>query len=519
MRLVLRQSFPLGRFHATPWRVNPFDDPFGEWPPSPWRFIRAVIARWYQWRRETSGAFNVAELDELASALCDSSYRFHLPVHARRGSPIRQYHPVEFGWAPANKWKGKGKDRRPISQMRAYGTSLVQDNYWCVPRGEAGAIWWFLESEQWTPPLAEALDRCLERIVYFGRAESLTSFHRADGHAPKPNCELFERQVPNSVRVLVPERDATRADLECVTEAVTRNVPLGARVMYAERPYRPPGREEPARFLARADCRLMQLAIGWNVPPEPRAVVRLTARYRSAVVGELLGIKTGNRVRNWSAAESSVRTAIADMLGKDAKGQKLNGHRHTEFLAWWEGSLPTRLLVWREARPFDADEQEAVQRAAVHELSWSAAGPDTDAWKVRLIPLDAAVPPPPGFDSAPAAVWESLTPYVPVRHHLRNGKPRDTESLENQIRRELGRRGVLGVEQVEVREIHQPTWVAVHIPRREAAARAFVGDRRGHWLRLKFHQPVVGPLRLGHSSSFGLGLFVPLPESYGDSVR
>jgi CRISPR-associated protein Csb2 len=30
MRVVLKQIFPLGRFHATPWRVNPFDDPYGE---------------------------------------------------------------------------------------------------------------------------------------------------------------------------------------------------------------------------------------------------------------------------------------------------------------------------------------------------------------------------------------------------------------------------------------------------------------------------------------------------------
>ncbi len=30
MRIVLSQTFPLGRFHATPWAANPFDDPHGE---------------------------------------------------------------------------------------------------------------------------------------------------------------------------------------------------------------------------------------------------------------------------------------------------------------------------------------------------------------------------------------------------------------------------------------------------------------------------------------------------------
>src|SRR5690242_1360544 len=120
MRLILRQSFPLGRFHATPWRVNPFDDPFGEWPPSPWRFARAVVARWYQWSRETSDSPDFAQLEDLIRALCGSSYSFHLPSYALKGSPLRQYHPAEFSWLP----KTAG-----VARMRGYGTSLVQDNF------------------------------------------------------------------------------------------------------------------------------------------------------------------------------------------------------------------------------------------------------------------------------------------------------------------------------------------------------------------------------------------------------
>jgi CRISPR-associated protein Csb2 len=103
MRLVLRQSFPLGRFHATPWRINPFDDPYGEWPPSPWRLTRAVIARWYQWRREEAGTWPEDELQKLIRALCTSDYYFYLPEQARQSIVLRQYQPVEFGWNPAAK--------------------------------------------------------------------------------------------------------------------------------------------------------------------------------------------------------------------------------------------------------------------------------------------------------------------------------------------------------------------------------------------------------------------------------
>jgi len=503
MQIVLRQLFPLGRFHANPWRANPFDDASGEWPPSPWRLVRAVVARWYQWRRESIDTSDEGELEQLVRALCDSSYRFHLPVLARRGSPIRQYHPVEFGWNPAGKKK---------AGVRGYGTSLVQDNYWCVPRDDAGAVWWFIEGDGWTDQLAQMLDRCLERVVYFGRAETLTEVRRAVEPAPDPNCRLLDRPHSDAVRVLVPDRAATRQDVQRVTddpEVAGRSIPPGARAMYAVLPRSKPARESGVVHPFRTDCHLLQLAIGWNVPPEPRAVVRLTSRFRSAVLRELLRIKTGGGA-TWSTAGTSVRSAVADMLGKNADGTPLVGHRHAEFLAWWEGALPTRLMVWRGARSFDQEEQIAILRAASQDLSWAAAGPDVDAWKVRVVPLDASVPPPPGFDGTRAEVWESVTPFVPSRHHLRGGKPRDAESLLHQIRRELAQRGMSDSDSVEVEQSGQATWVAVHVPRRSRAKSANLGDRRGYWLRLKFSEPISGPLRLGQSSSFGLGLFMPI---------
>jgi CRISPR-associated protein Csb2 len=73
MQIVLKQTFPLGRFHATPWRVNPYDDPHGEWPPSPWRLVRGVVARWYQWWREDPDRADGC-LNPLIDALCNLNY-------------------------------------------------------------------------------------------------------------------------------------------------------------------------------------------------------------------------------------------------------------------------------------------------------------------------------------------------------------------------------------------------------------------------------------------------------------
>lgn len=600
MKIVLRQEFPLGRFHATPWRVNPYDDPYGEWPPSPWRLVRAVTARWYQWAREASPEPDVAQLEKLQAALCKSTYAFHLPVDARKGSPLRQYHPTEFAMDPPN-WRDQGvfvrapkvprqgkkgqqgemelsedekkierqvkdlgikklslttsddgkwtievktlkraaRDEASISRLekllgqptggwqriadagfRSYGTSLVQDNYWCVPA--AAPVWWFIEGDDWDDELSAVLARCLERMTYFGRAETFTRIRMAgSGDAvPDVNCTLGHMRTTGAVPVLLPLKTATCKDIERTTddsEAVRRSITPGTQWLFAVRPQRPAVFERRRLPMHRHDCHLIQFAIGWNVAPDPRAIVRLTSRFRGAVLGELLRIKTGDASVSWTSAGRDVRESVADMTGKDADGEALTGHRHAEFLVWCEDQQITRLLVWRGARAFDDDEQEAILLASSRDVSWVAAGSKADAsWKVRLIHLDRAVPLPPGFDGQPHLGWESVTPYVPTRHRFRGGKERDRESIAEQIRRELRGRQLLN--DVEVELVGTPRWVSIHVPRRESNKRTVIGERRGQMVRLRFTKPVVGPIRLGHSSSFGLGLFRPLEASAGSPV-
>ena len=316
--------------------------------------------------------------------------------------------------------------------------------------------------------------------------------------------------------VLSPLKDATREDIERTTdnpEAVKRSVPPGAQWLYAGRPVRPSARERKRLPAHLADCHFMQFALGWNVAPDSRSIVRLTSRFRGAVIRELLRIKTGDVTATWSHVGRNVRDSLADMAGKDANNEPLKGpRRHTAFLAWCEDDQPTRLLVWRGLRAFDADEQEAILLAAARDVSWAAAGSGSDEWKVRLVPLDRAVPPPPGFGSQSSRVWESVTPYVPSRHHLRGGKERVGESIPNQIRRELQRRGVHQADEVLIDLVDEPLWVAVHISHSERMTRATVGQRLGRRIRLTFVHPVIGPICLGHSSTFGLGLFRPVSD-------
>ncbi len=508
MRIVLKQVFPLARFHATPWRVNPFDEPHGEWPPSPWRLARAVVARWYQWARESPAGRPNDELDRLVQALCTSRYAFFLPPVARRGAPVRQYFPAEFAWDPGEKKKAR---------MRTYKRSLAQDNYWCTAPGEEGAIWWFIEGDKWNEDMLEVLDQCLERMTYFGRAETFTRIERVMHGHPEPNCELLDKPRGGAVPVLVPLPDTTREDLERTSEdpmVARRSVPPRAAHRYAVRPPRPVVHEHARARAPRERLNLMQFAIGWNVAPDPRAIARLTSRFRGAVLKELLKIKSKGAHTAWRRAPRGLREQVALMAGKDADGQPLQGHQHAEFFVWYADNTPIRLLVWRGGQPFSPEEEEAMLAASTKELSWAAPGNDADAWKVRLVPLDRALPAPPGFDGTAHRVWESATPYVPPRHYLRRGRLRERESIENQVRRELSLRGLSDVDQVQI-TVAESRWVAVHLPRRQPSRRAFLGDRRAYRLRIEFPRPVAGPLRLGHSSSFGLGLFRPADSPEG----
>lgn len=470
----------------------------------------AVGVHGYQWRREVE-THDAKEpgLEALLRALCSSRYAFKLPITAHRGFEVRQYQPAQFGWHPAEIKK---------ASTRSYGTTLVQDNAWCVPAdsSDESAIWWILDSYEWTPETLSALDACLARIVYFGRAETLTVIERCSASIPiEPNCSLEqETRSSLSVPVLVPRGDATSQDVERVTDdpdAKGRTVPPGAQWCYAELPPPMMLRESALRRTIVPLTNLIQFAVGCAVPPDPRALVRLTSLFRSRVLTAFVRLRMGDRKATWSTAPSGVRTDAAMLSGKDGSGLPLTGpHRHAAFLGWIQDGAITRLLVWRpEDVPFSDDERTAMLQAADRELSWRATRTDFDDWKVRLVPLDRAVPQPPGFDGTRARVWESLTPYVPPRHHLRKGNPRPNETVEAQVQRELNFHGVPNAKNATIKVMGDPVWVAIHIPARKRPHRAFVGNRPGYRVRIEFADPVYGPILLGHSSHFGLGLFIP----------
>ena len=212
------------------------------------------------------------------------------------------------------------------------------------------------------------------------------------------------------------------------------------------------------------------------------------------------------------------------LAGKDADGQRGLGHAHAYYLPTAEGQ-GRRIdhLTVHAAGGFGAAEAAAL--SAIRELRWPGG-----TLAVRLIGLAQ----PSDFRApllGPARVWVSATPFVACRYPKRNGTKRDRpktyatarDFAEHVLREELDRlrdrlrqhgSDLPAVERVGGLESCggcQP----IH-PLEFKRCRQKPGDD-GHRrpttaFRITFAAPLEGPLCLGHSCHFGLGLFVPGKE-------
>jgi CRISPR-associated protein Csb2 len=512
MTLALEQSFPLGRFHATRWNQSPFEDPYGEWPPSPWRLLRALAARWFQYSRET-GQLDEALRDRLLNKLARESPAYRLPVATWRGVPIRQYHPTGVTWSDAQK-KNPGY-KRP-------GTTLVQDHYRAIPPGER--IYWLWERTELYPDEAILLHQLLRRVLYFGRAESYCRFRILEGQEVTPNCQLV-RTAGMGNAVLAPELGVAlnlnallaSTDGDCVQDQGgyrvrdllrQRRIPPGTVWLYAQIPPRPTTyRPAPVgRRRHPPGIQILQFAVGGRVYPPDAHWVKLAERFRDAMIRQRCLQVSGRRTHRYAELTAAERDALTLTRGLTGEGRRVDG-RETVFFALTPDAqnLPTRLLCWRES-PLTDDEIDAFLAASELPIRWEYG---SDDWRVRLVPLPFSVPRPPEY-WGPGRVWKSAAPFVlPAGlHRTRRGRQRPGETPEACIRKLLVR---FGFPKPDVERLSaEPTWVTIHESSGEHRRRSKERGTRmrpGYRFRIIFPRPVDGPLCVGHSCHFGLGLF------------
>jgi CRISPR-associated protein Csb2 len=474
MGTILAIRFPLRRYHANPWD-RAVNEGASEWPPSPWRLLRALVATWYtRWPDLPAPV-----LEELLDSLADPPS--YLTPSAAAGH-TRHYLPgVEHC---------KGEPG---------GTALTLDPFLAVRRDDELLVRWDVDmpAEQ-----RQALAKLAELLPYLGRAESVCEARLAD-FDPVPDENWWRPGGAGSrrVRLLTATRPVSLAALEVSTAGIRKGrhtVPPGTSwVSYAA--------GEAAAASATAEA--------VRATGEPVTAIRFAVT-GTAPVKATHGILLADEAHRLAGAKLA-RAGLADPRRQEILGSNgaATDHRHAHWIplpAVEEQPPVVRYLVVWVPQGLRTEDIAAVLRLG--KLS-GRRGSGEDGYDVRgLPPVDLL------FQGAgrigqvapelcrPARRWHSLTPYLPVRHRKR-------ESLEDylaaDVRTELGYRDLPPATVVPVApEPKLPDRWALEF-RRYRMTENMSRSRPGLGLRLEFGEEVEGPLLLGQLSHFGYGVFVP----------
>lgn len=548
--LEIEFKFPAGRYHATPWNHH-VNEGVVEWPPSPWRFLRALIATWHL--KSTAEESSRSEEDEARLRSLIATLAGELPLYSLpQGVPshTRHYMPLY-------------KD----------STTKVFDTFLDV--GERPLVM------HWpTADLAHGertlLDRLVRRIGYLGRAESWV-----EGHVRiEPRGEVAD-VVPLSaanepadvqdeiVRVLAPalpneyaawrtaelERRQRRRLAEKRARAIARGKEPTREKLTAK------DRENISASLPETVVDALQLETGdlrkagWNAPPGSRWVdyrrppdkinprpapsrARRSPRPHHVVARFALTSSVLPLLTEAMAVTDRLRQALIShggggnipvFTGHGADDAPLLGHRHGFFLAEANGRQGriTHATIYAEMG-FDERALRALHRLPKiwghggHDIQTvligtgapeSFAGQDLEAGQCPLL--------------IESDVWISRTPFVPTRHpkttrggeHKLDSAGLQIGSPEHDLRRLLRELGRELPEPIRVeplagtylggKAVH---WSAFRTTRPKGGGRR--GSNVGYGFRIQFPRPVRGPIALGYGAHFGLGVFVPPVDAF-----
>lgn len=488
----LELRFLAGRFHGNGWH-HAHNEGIPEWPPSPWRVLRALVSAAYA---EEISPSDVEPLMEKLRAL--PRYRLPPAVDAH----TRHYMPDP----------GDANHKR----------SKVFDAFVAVEGGatepEPVTIAWAVSL---TPDERTLLARLCRRVSYLGRAESWTDVRVVDVDGDRWGCWPEEREAGAAATTLLALEPAESLDAWGKEQPKPKkgvDVPrtLWDVLTFDGRRYRDEGWSAvPGTRLVRyifAQAPFRRAVVPWaRVRETERPTV---ARYaiRSAVLPSMRdALAIGERLRA-SAMSQSRRISGDARTVFSGHGDGASDHRHAMYLS--SSDDPTNSsrgvidhLTIAARAGFESEDIVALQ--ALRRL-WGRGGHDLELILVGVGKAadfgGMALPRAPAL--AASRVWESATPFVPVRFP-KVVRGISTDTIEQQLRR--GCEQLLGESPVAITPFgDRSLWARFRRRRKDG------GGRRGPDLalgaRLTFEHPVRGPIALGYGAHFGLGLFVPVAE-------
>ena len=499
----LRLTFTAGRYHATGWDHH-VNEGVAEWPPAPWRILRALVAASY--RLDEPDRVATADLVERLTALP----LFRLPPSS--SAHLRHYMPTDDS------------------------SVKVLDTFIAVGKGaQAPAdvlVWW--PAVELTTPQRALLERLSEQIGYLGRAESWVEIAVIDSIDAQPNARPITLDEPTSsgesVRLLAAQSSDALADWrgraatastsgkkkssirlpESVWEALNVDTGVMQREGWSQAPgscwvdyrvgERPRVRPQRQGATPRGPLGAVFLLESAVLPTIDQTLI-VAERFRSSVMGR-----------------RDAGPAHWQFSGKDEHDQPLEGHGHAYFLPIAgpdperEGrTLIDRVLVWAR----DGLEPEAwrhLQRRITGSKPWQLRGESDHPLHLilagygNLDELQALLEP---DVFGPARVWVSATPFMPLRF-VKHRRGEILDAPEDQLRRLC--QDVLGHEVVSVDPYEPKSQSAFgwnRFVRYRKKDRERMAGRQGLGFRITFAQDVEGPVVLGYGAHFGLGQFRP----------
>ncbi len=476
MGTTLAFRFPLGRVHANPWD-RAVNEGATEWPPSPWRILRALVATWYmRWPDLPAPVF-----DGMLGALADPpSYRTPITGtgHTRHYLPDLSHRKAETG-----------------------NTDLTLDPFLTVERDAELLVHW---NTDLADDQREVLAKLAELVPYLGRSESVCEARLVQEDVVPDETWWRPEATDGSrrTRLLVPTRPLSRSILETTTGGVRkqkRTMPPGTRwVDYAA-----------------SDASLRPLNA-----PNPPATKEVTA-IRFAVVGRaplLLthGVLLADEAHRQVGHELE-KAGIPEDRRRQIMGTRgaASDHRHAHWApvggVGEDGGSVRGLVIWvpsglrtNEVRAI-LDLRHACGKRGGEDGYEFHGFPAVDLLFQAAGSIEDTAP---ELCGQPSRRWRSVTPYLPVRHRAKN---ESWEALLTEdVTAELRYRGRADAVVARVELSTEMTARQVNQYRRYRTKEKLQRhSRAGVGVVLEFAAAVSGPLLLGQLSHFGFGRFLP----------
>ncbi len=530
-------SFPGGRYHATPWGHHVNEGQI-EWPPCPWRLLRALIAAGFN----TQGWTDIPEAARrLFEKLAATLPTYELPnasvAHSRHYMPTGEL--------------SKGTEK----------TTLVFDTWANIGEGRM-RVHWDCELDDGERDLFR---RLVETVGYLGRSESWidaqviedvdfdpqrTAYPHKEGMHPGPNWEqivLTAPVAPRSYQQWRQERVEQALKEFPLPEGKKKPPPaLQKKMAAAIAPYpvdlieclmkdtnwwkkdhhwsQPPGSQR-VLYWRRSDALEVATPPRRQAPGEHRVEVMLLAlstpsRKKSALPHVSRTLPQAEFIHRSIVghAGQGQRINCPELTGRDEAGQPLqDGHQHAHILPLdLDGDQHLDHILIYAPMGLGSRAQAAVRGL---KRTWTKGGVNLQVsfvgggclMQLRGLheslskSIEAVLGPSEG-----SRVWISQTPFVPPRFL----KPAGQNTLFGQVAAELASRGLpaattiecIPTEAEEVRPLRHYIRVRKHggnVPPQDA----------GCALRIVFSEAVQGPLTLGYGAHFGLGLLVAESET------